>query len=362
MKLIIVAGMIDAKLISKMEPIRRSPTVETLYLVRRQPFVGQKITGYFPPKWMRNFLPFAELYRLLSIAYLCLIKKPDALIALGTIPHGLYCSLLGSLFQIPVVQHVMGKNDLRLTFTHSRGKKLALKAVSRAQAIAVRGKNTQVFLEREGVAPDRLFCPQNVHDFTLFSPQPEVNKDFDLVYTGLLEPYKRIDLLLDALAIVKQTRPGIRCLVIGDGSQKTLLIKKAGELSLSAQVEFMGALEQQQLPPQLCRARLFIMTSQGEGLPQSMIEALSCHLPAIVLADADIETVARHEINSLIVPEHRAEDFASAVIRLLQDSTLYERLVSGCEQFRADKCEEYTLEYQQRLWEERLSLLLTNGR
>ena len=79
------------------------------------------------------------------------------------------------------------------------------------------------------------------------------------------------------------------------------------------------------------------MTSQGEGLPQALIEAFSCGLPAVIADDADIGEIAFHQINALLVSQKTPTDFADAIVHLLTDSTLYGNLRAGALKIRNEK-------------------------
>lgn len=348
----VVAGMIDAKLHSKLAPIQNIEQVAAIYLVRRQRYLGKKVTCYSPPRRLGGLRTFAEPWRLLTLVYLCLVKKPDFLIAFGTVPHGIYAWVLGKLFRIPVIQHVMGKNDLRLTFPGQWGRAIALAAVRNGYRIAVRGDSMRQWLIEHGVPSGKIFVPQNVHDFDLFSQDSTVGKKYDLVYVGFLERYKRIDLLLESLAMVQARRPGTTLLLIGDGSLRNALEIKAKNLGMTDLVHFCGKQEFASLPSLLNQARVFIMTSQGEGLPMAMIEAMSCGLPVIVPSDADIEEVAMDEMNALVVASHEPGAFAEKIVALLGNEQLCKRLSEGALLIRREKAEEYSLGHQAKVWEE----------
>ncbi len=360
MRLLVIAGMIDAKLASKILPLLEVERITQIHLSRRRPYRHERIECHAPPRLLRRVMPLAELWRVINLFYLCLRFRPGLLLALGTVPHGIYAWILGRLFNIPVIQHVMGKNDLRLTFDKSLGKKLTLRAVRAADAVGVRGQSSIDYLQKQGIPAARLFKPQNLHDFSLFSPAPQAQPDYDLVYVGLLSAYKRIDLLLDSLQLARRQLPRLRLLLVGDGPLRARLQARARRLGLNDAVCFAGRVEFTGLPACFRRARVFIMTSQGEGLPMAMIEAMSCGLPAIIADDADIGEVARHEYNSLVVQGWNAEAFADAIVRLLSDTGLYRRLRDGALALRRDKADEYSLDTQARLWSETIDTVLNS--
>ncbi len=355
MKICVVAGMIDAKLHSKIFPLQNSDLITSIHLIRRQTYNGNKIICHSVPTWARKFLPLAEFWRLIQLFSVCLLHRPKLLIAFGTMPHGIYIWIISKLFRIKTIQHIMGKNDLRLTFDNQRGQKLAMRAIRSANLVAVRGQPMIRTLLANGVNKDNIFIPQNLHDFDFFSCAVSVTPEYELIYVGLLAAYKRIDLMLDSFASSKPYNN--KLLIVGEGPERNQLEQQVTRLHLTQQVIFTGKVPFHQLPEHYCKARSFIMTSQGEGLPMAMIEAMSCGLPVIISDDADITEIAKNEVNALITNRHNSDCFAQAIVRLRNDEPLYQKLRHNALHLRETKLIEYSVEFQSRLWSEKIKSL-----
>ena len=353
MKLIIVAGMIDAKLEAKLAPILAIDGVDRVFLIRRAAFEADKLICHHPPATLR-WKPLAELWRLQRLLALSRREHPDTIIAMGLVPHGWYVALAGRLFGIPVIQHAMGKNDFNLPRFHRLGRWLSMAAVRLSARIAVRGSSAADWLTKRGIPRERIFIQHNLHDFDAFAPDPSAPKTFDLIYVGLLARYKRLDLMLAVLARVCRVRPHTRLLLVGDGPLRAQLEAQARELGLERQVEFAGRVPFHSLPRRFNAARTFIMTSDGEGLPQAMIEALSCGLPVIMPRDADIADVARDGVNGLVYPVGDVVACAEAVLRLLDDDVLFLRLRRGALALHGQRAADYGLDKQARNWQQQL--------
>lgn len=355
MNICVIAGMIDAKLHSKIAPLQAIEEVSNIYLVRRKFFQSSKIICHSPPKAFSSQLILAEMWRLITLFYIVLTKRPKIIIAFGIIPHGIYAWWIGTLFRIPVVQHVMGKNDLRLNFNDPFGQYFTLSAIKGGTRIAVRGKNMKKWLVVKGVPSDRIFIQHNIHDFERFKPSNQKKTpQYDLIYVGILEAYKRVDIMIDAMKELHDR--GCRCslLIVGDGSKRSDIEHLVERYKLSQFVHFAGDVNFEALPQLYQSARAFIMTSEGEGLPMAMIEAMSCGLPVIVSADADIEEVAKNGINAITVKPIKKELFATAVMKLLNNSVLYDELKKATIQFRQKNEIPYSLPFQTELWEKQL--------
>ena len=109
-------------------------------------------------------------------------------------------------------------------------------------------------------------------------------------------------------------------------------------------MRFEGARPFEEVVRWLRRSRVLVMTSEMEGLPQAMIEAMSCGVPVVIAETGDVTTLARHGENAWIVRDRTAAAFAEAVDGLLGDPDLYRRLVEGCLAMRERFLREYGME------------------
>ena len=89
MDVLVVAGMIDRKLFSKILPLMKSKTVTNIYLVRRDFVAGEKITCFSPRGILQRNLVLAELYRVMAIVYVLVRYRPEVVIGIGLLLHGL---------------------------------------------------------------------------------------------------------------------------------------------------------------------------------------------------------------------------------------------------------------------------------
>ena len=144
-------------------------------------------------------------------------------------------------------------------------------------------------------------------------------KDIDVLFVGNLVAVKRLDRLLEAVALLLPRRPDLRVSLVGDGVLRQELEATARALGVSGRVRFEGARPFEEVVRWLRRARLMVMTSEMEGLPQAMIEAMSCGVPVVIAETGDVTTLARHGENAWIVSPPTAGAFAEAIDRLLGD-------------------------------------------
>lgn len=108
---------------------------------------------------------------------------------------------------------------------------------------------------------------------------PERPGSVQLVAAGRLVPQKGFDLLLEALATCG--RPELELTVLGDGPQRDDLERQAIVLGLAGRVRFIGF--QANPYPYFAGADAFVLSSRYEGLPNVVLEALTCGTPVIAL-------------------------------------------------------------------------------
>jgi len=106
----------------------------------------------------------------------------------------------------------------------------------------------------------------------------------DLLFAGRLIREKHVDLLVDAVGVLRQTVPGIRCLVIVDGPERTSLEEKVRSMDLSENVLFTGSLPRsEEVIAPMKSSRVFVLPSTREGFGISALEALASGLPVVTV-------------------------------------------------------------------------------
>lgn len=141
---------------------------------------------------------------------------------------------------------------------------------------------------------------------------------------------KRVDVLLEAVAQLRQQRPGIRCVIAGDGPLRADLEQRAATLGLDGVVQFAG--HHDDVRDFLESADIYVSTSELEGFGLAVAEAISMGLPCVVTDIGGHDEMVAHEKTGLLVPVGSASAVVDAVNRLLDDSALRARLVDAARQ------------------------------
>lgn len=140
-------------------------------------------------------------------------------------------------------------------------------------------------------------------------PQPK--KGFTLLHVGRLAPLKDHATLLHAIALTRIHHPDVQLWIVGDGPLDASLRKLTCELELQECVTFFG--EQADVSPFLLAADLFVSSSITEGLPVSLLEAMSVGLSAVVTDVGGMGEIAHLSGAVTLVPASDPEAMASAL-------------------------------------------------
>jgi glycosyltransferase involved in cell wall biosynthesis len=160
-------------------------------------------------------------------------------------------------------------------------------------------------------------------DTKQWQPAPWLRDDsITLLAVGRLVRAKRFDRFLDLIAqLRREVKREVRGVIAGAGPLESELKEKAAALGLlPGMLEFAGAVSD--LVPLYRRADLLVITSEDEGTPNALLEAMACALPVVATRVGGIPDVVRHRKNGLLVNEGYPEELSAAVKGLITDSDL----------------------------------------
>jgi glycosyltransferase involved in cell wall biosynthesis len=162
---------------------------------------------------------------------------------------------------------------------------------------------------------------------------------FTLLFVGRLEPVKNHTLLLQAFSRARARNPALRLWMVGEGNERARLEALANSLGIASSVVFWG--QQLDVAPFYSAADAFIMSSRSEGLPMSLLQALSVGLPSIVTDVGGMAEVVHLVEAGVVVPLGDSDRMADSMLHLASHSAEREAYVRNAEKAFADH---FTLE------------------
>ena len=153
-----------------------------------------------------------------------------------------------------------------------------------------------------------------------------------IVTVGNVTDRKGQDIVIRALPTILQHVPNVRYLIAGLPTRRAEFELLATQLGVSDHVHFLGRVDAEKLPHLLNTCDLFVMTSRHtpdgdfEGFGIAVVEAALCGLPAVVSAPSGLAEAIIDGHTGIAVPRDDPEATAQAVLSLLADPILRQKM------------------------------------
>lgn len=145
------------------------------------------------------------------------------------------------------------------------------------------------------------------------------DEEITLGVVSRLERIKGMDLVIPAFAKLKKKYMGIRLLVVGDGSQRTIMQEQAIELGVNDSVEWMGRQEQSHLQSLYDRIDVLLMPSRSEGFGLTAIEGMARGCVVVASYTGGLPEVVKDGEVGLLHKTEDVEDMVAQIQSLLKD-------------------------------------------
>lgn len=150
-----------------------------------------------------------------------------------------------------------------------------------------------------------------------------IPENYFLFFGRIEDKVKNLTLLIEAFELSNLKEQNGNLLIIGDGSDKEMILNTINNKNLSNFVHLLPF--QKNIVPYIQNARCTVLTSYFEGFPMSLVESLSAGTPII---SVDCETgpreIIQNNINGLLVENHKLKALAEAMKIMFADENLYQ--------------------------------------
>ena len=206
--------------------------------------------------------------------------------------------------------------------------------IEAARCVVTVSEANKAFLEAHANgSSEKIVRIYNGIDVNRFKPAAAPPaKPFTILAVARLVEKKGLNDLIEACHCLRERGLIFRCWIIGKGKLRRPLQALIRKRELGDTVKLLGAHSQDAVLERYRRSHLFVLPcivgSDGnrDGLPVSIVEALSCGLPVVTTAVTGIPEVVQDLHNGLIVPEHNPQSLADSVQKLILDEALYRQL------------------------------------
>ena len=331
---IMLTGRFDSDnwILAHLGPLSASKKCSRVWMVSTNPVpILPKVVAIYPPRWLMKVVGVTQA-RLLTFVWAATRKRPHIVGGFHIMVNGIVAIILGRLVGarsmylcvggpaeicdggIHGVETVFVKMETADAIVESR----LLWIVAESDIVITMGTRAVSFFRGKGIDTEFHVVSGGI-DPIRFRPA-EDPPSHDLIFTGRLAAVKRIDILLQAVKDIANKIPSVKLLIIGEGNLHGDLRQLARDLDIDHHVSFAGYLADDDIVTWLRKSKVFVLTSDSEGLSLAMMEAMMCGLPAVVSDVGDLRDLVEDGVNGYLVPRRSPELFAARIIELLTDA------------------------------------------
>jgi len=191
----------------------------------------------------------------------------------------------------------------------------------------------KIFVACNSIDTDKIF---EIKQLILSENSLIAINEHKIIFIGRLVPWKKIDFLIKALALVKKQLPDVELLIIGDGRERPELEKLARDLKILDSVHFLGSIRDDRVKAKyLLSSAVFVLPGMG-GL--SINEAMCYGLPIVCCeADGTEKQLVFDSFNGYIFRENDINDLAEKILKIITDRELREKMSKNSLKIIQDK-------------------------
>jgi len=269
------------------------------------------------------------------------LKKQIKVIHCGHIRAGLTGFIFKKLFNIPYFINIHGLEINLPLYKPGPRKKYLEKILKNADKIFSSSQQTKNICTKYGVKPGKVVVIPLGVDLEKFNTQTSgdnIRKRYNLTDKKVIFSVSRLvkrkgfDQVIKSLPEVIKKIPNCVYLLAGNGSDKSRLTNLIKKYNLQNRVIFSGQVKESELGQFYAAADLFAMPSREladgdvEGFGIVYLEAAACAKPVVAGDSGGIRDAVIHNQTGLIVNPNKTQEIAQAIIRLLENEELSNRL------------------------------------
>jgi glycosyltransferase involved in cell wall biosynthesis len=154
-----------------------------------------------------------------------------------------------------------------------------------------------------------------------------------IITVARLDSGKGIHNLIDSIGLLTERYPSIGCLIVGWGPELENLRRRVLQRSLTDHLRFIGYVAPERVPSFLKSSDIFVLPSNLEGLPSSVLEAMACGLPVVMCLEASSFADSVRKFGAALIVPSEPKAIANAIGSLLVNPELREELIRSGTQF-----------------------------
>ena len=260
-----------------------------------------------------------NITRIRKLRQICKAEKPHAVISFMMEPN--FRSLLATMF-FPVKRIVSVRNDPNREYAGTLGRLVGKLLLPVADGCVFQTEDAMEWFPRKLQKKSQIIPNEVAEEFF-----KETKKDGkDIIAVGRLSEQKNHPLLIRAFSKIAEEYPDEKLRIYGEGVLRTSLQELIDSLGLTDRILLMGTTAD--VPQVLAEGKIFVLSSDYEGMPNCLMEALAVGIPSIS-TDCPCggpKMLIQNGENGLLVPVGDEDALVDALRALLSDPGYAQRI------------------------------------
>jgi glycosyltransferase involved in cell wall biosynthesis len=239
------------------------------------------------------------------------------------------CALVKKIGSSPLVitNHGLESQNVPDWVNNTYNPTIARWTLNSADRVLCYTENDKEKLERIGIKPEKIVIVHNGIDTGVFKPSDEMHvRNNRILWIGRFVRGKGVQYLIEAMAILVKDRPELKLLLIGSGPYKEVIDKMIIDLNLEKNVEIKGSIPNNELPCIYQSSDVFILPSLFEGLPRTVLEAMSCGTPIVCTRLPQLIDIV--DGCAYMVSVKDPEAIADGIVKILSDESTSQKFAA----------------------------------
>jgi glycosyltransferase involved in cell wall biosynthesis len=176
----------------------------------------------------------------------------------------------------------------------------------------------------EGFNEGMIKVIPNGVDTLQLKPLAKKSSKTTLIYVGRLVKTKGVHILLDAFHQILKNGISASLIIAGDGPEREKLVSLTHRLGISSNTHFHGSVKN--VAPLLQKSDVFVLPSSVEGLPNALLEAMSCGLAVVATRVGGNTEIIEDGINGLLIDPEDSQLLSITLMKILKEKETIEKL------------------------------------
>lgn len=250
--------------------------------------------------------------------------KPDLIISFLKEPTGrilLLKKTCKEIRNIPLIISV--RADPKIVYKSFFNKTVVKLLYNRADGYIFQTEEAKQFFNKK-IQDKSIVIPNPIDEKFLL--EPSVTRNNNIVTLGRLTQQKNHKLLINAFELLHKDYPKYKLIIYGEGPLEKTLKEYIETKKLSQSIELAGVIDD--VVKKTYKSKMFVLSSDYEGMPNSLMEAMSMGIPCVSTKcdGGGAEFLIENEKNGLLVEKNNIDQMYNAMKKIIENEELAKKI------------------------------------